>query len=174
MKASSDSVEYNLPTAKYGTVGTLDDGRQYVKFVRELSFPITDVWSALTDPDRIADWFPGLNLEAWEGGTFEIWFSENCEGEAHVSGRVIEVSPPNLLEFGTQRWQLEPTENGCVLTFTDVLLFDERDKRDFSNSVLAGWHKYLDSLQRMLDGGSGDPRLDAEVDYSVLDTPGRV
>ncbi len=174
MKACTKEVDLELPTSKYGSVGTLADGRQYVKFVRQLDFPVEEVWAALTESDRIADWFPGFALDARKGGKFEIWFSENCEGEAHVSGRVTTYSPPNLLELGTQCWQLEAQNGGCVLTFTDILLFDERDKRDFSNSVLAGWHKYLDSLERVLHGGRGDPRLEAEVDYSMLDVPGRV
>ena len=87
--------------------------------------------------------------------------------------RSLSFDPPNLLVMGSMRWLLESDGDGCVLTFTDILWFDERDKADFSNSVLGGWHKYLDSLERALRGGKGDPRLDEEVDYSLLDIPGR-
>ena len=77
--------------------------------------------------------------------------------------------PPNLLEMGTMRWELESDGDECLLTFTDILMFDDRDRTDFMNSVLAGWHKYIDSLERALSGGQGDPRLDKEVDYSKID-----
>lgn len=145
-----------------------------VKFVRELPFTVETVWAALTEADQLANWFGGLSLDARQGSKFEIWFSENCEGAAHVSGHVTEYSPPNLLVLGNQRWELLAKGKGCVLTFTDLLFFDDRDKRDFSNSVLAGWHKYLDSLERLLRGGRGDPRVDSELDYSKLEIPGRV
>jgi uncharacterized protein YndB with AHSA1/START domain len=167
-------VAPELPTPKYGVVGTLDDGRHYVKFARYLPFSIQRVWSALTEPDQLAYWFPGLILDAREGGSFEIRFSEDCEGEAHVTGVVTTCSPPSLLVMGTLRWELQADSDGCLLTLTDVLLFDDRCKTDFTNAVLAGWHKYVDSLERALHGGKGDPRIDREVDYAAVDVPGRI
>lgn len=164
----------DLPTSKYGVAGVLDNGSPYVKFVRHLPFPIEKVWSALTEPGQLADWFPGLDLDAREGGAFEIRFSDDCEGEAHVSGTVTTFSPPNLLEMGTLRWELQPDQGGCLLTFTDILSFDDRDPTDLTNPVLAGWHKYVDSLERALHGGRGDPRTDPEIDYAEVNVPGRI
>ncbi len=160
--------EPGLPTSKYGIAGTLDDGRRYVRFVRHVPFPVETVWAALTEPDRLADWFPGLTLDAREGGRFEIRFREDCDGEAHVTGAVTACSPPNLLAMGTLRWELAADGAGCRLTLTDIVVFDGRDETDGTNAVLAGWHKYLDSLERFLGGGKGDPRNDAEVDYRRL------
>jgi len=174
MNDRAAEIAPELPTSKHGVVGVLDDGRRYVKFVRHLPFPIETVWSALTESDRLADWFPGLSLDAREGGSFEIWFSEDCEGEAHVSGTVTICSPPNLLVMGTLRWELEADGDGCQMTLTDILSFDDRNQRDLTNAVLAGWHKYVDSLERALHGGKGDPRIDPEVDYAAVDVPGRI
>ena len=162
------------PTSKLGSVGTLDDGRKYVLFKRRLPHSIETVWAAITDPEQLANWFPGIHLECLEGGEFEIWFSEECEGPAHVSGVVGTYDPPNVLAMGTMRWELAAEGEGCVVTFTDILAFgDSRSKTEFTNSVLGGWHKYLDTLEYALVGGSGDPRTEPEFDYSTISVVGR-
>ena len=79
-----------LPYSKYGSVISLEDGHQYVKFVRHLPYSVETVWAALTEPEQLAHWFGGLVLEPRVGGKFEIWFSESCEGEAHVTGTVTQ------------------------------------------------------------------------------------
>ena len=157
-----------IPTDKYGAGHTLDDGRHCVHFERHLPYPIETIWASLTDPAHLTKWFPGLVFEAKLGGKFEIWFSGECDGPAHVSGEVSAFEPPYVLQLGSIRWELSAHGEGCLLVFTDILYVDERGLEYVSNSVLGGWHKYLDSLERHLDGGAGDPRTDVEVDYSKL------
>jgi uncharacterized protein YndB with AHSA1/START domain len=89
-----------ISAAKLGSVGTLEDGRKFVLFERHLSYSIEEAWGAISDPDRLADWFSGFKLECRVGGRFEIWFSEQCEGSAHVTGTVTQCEPPNVLECG--------------------------------------------------------------------------
>lgn len=163
------------PTDNLGSVGTLDDGRRFVVFERALSHPVEVVWDAITDPEQLAHWFPGLRLERREGGKFEIWFGEGCEGgSAHVSGVVTRYEPPRVLECGTMRYELAPTSQGCLLTFTDVVPFEgPRSDAEIINSVLGGWHKYLDLLEFALSDGTADPRDEPEFDYSLVDVPGR-
>ena len=167
----SDLPMSDLPTDKYGTVHTLDDGRRCVHFERTLPYPADRVWHALIDADALAQWFPGLSLEPRLGGKFEIWFSGECDGPAHVTGEVTVFNPPFELQLGSMRWLLSPVDAGCRLVFTDILHFDDRDPIDFMVSVLGGWHKYVDSLERHMQGGSGDPREDQEVDYRKIIAP---
>ena len=107
---------------KRGTVLTLPDGHRQVRFERHLPYSCDQVWRALTDPDRLASWFPGFTLEHRAGGTFRIWFGGECEGPAHVEGTVVAFDPPNLLQCGGMRWELRPEADGCVLLFTDILV----------------------------------------------------
>lgn len=159
---------------KLGTLGVLEDGRKYVQFTRQLTQSIDDLWQAITNPEHLARWFPGMRLERKQGGQFEIWFGENCEGPAHVSGRVDHYDPPNRLDCGSMRYQLVATTTGCELTFSDILNFEgPLSEPEVINSVLGGWHKYLDCLEYSLVGGEYDPRDQPEFDYSTVPIAGR-
>ena len=164
----SISGKMNLPSEKYGRVETLENGRHRVRFERQLPYSPEFVWAALIEADQLSKWFPGLLLEAELGGKFEIWFSGDCEGPAHVTGEVTKFNSPSALQMGSMEWSLSGQNGGCLVTFTDILHVDSRGFTEFANSVLGGWHKYLDSLERHLSGGVGDPRRDPEVDYSKL------
>lgn len=160
---------------RLGTVGKLDDGRSFVRFERLLPHAIEDVWTAITDPEHLAKWFPGIQIDLKLGGDFTIHFGGDCEGPPHVEGTVTRLDPPNLLQLGGMRWQLEVEGSGCLLTFTDILMDDSASGRtweEFCNSVLGGWHRYLDVLEDALAGREvihGKP----EFDYSKVDVPGR-
>jgi len=92
-----------------------------------------------------------------------------------VSGTVSVFEPPNVLAMGGMRWELTARGAGCVLVFTDILTFDDqRSNADLTNSVLGGWHKYLDMLEYGLSGGQADPRDEPEFDYSRVEVPGRI
>lgn len=160
---------------KLGTIGKLDDGRSFVRFERLLPHSIEDVWTAITDPDHLAKWFPGITIDLKIGGRFTIHFGGDCDGPAHVDGTVTRLDPPNLLQLGGMRYALEARGSGCLLTFTDILMDDSasgRTQAEFCNSVLGGWHRYLDTLEDALAGREvihGKP----EFDYSTVDVPGR-
>lgn len=159
---------------KLGTVRKTDDGQSYVHFERRLNHSVERVWKFITDAKELAVWFPGLTMQSHAGGKFEIWFGGECEGPAHVSGIVTKFDPPNELVMGSMRYKLTATESGCRLVFTDILHFDGiRSNTDFSNSVLAGWHMYMDTLVYALQGGEVDPQSQPEFDYSKVDVSGR-
>lgn len=156
---------------RLGAVGRLDDGRTCVRFERRLAFPVEIAWRAITDRDLLASWFPGFAFEPRRGGRYTIHFGGDCEGPADVAGTVAEYDPPNVLQCGTIRWELEAAGTGCRLIFSDVLQFQEgRSDADIANAVLGGWHRYLDLLEQSLEG---TPDLDTpEPDYSKLAVPG--
>jgi len=144
-----------------------------VVFHRRLGRAPARVWAAIAEPAERATWVPGIQFEPVPNGRFDIWFDDACEGPAHLSGRLAAFEPPRLLELGTVRFELTPTGEGCLLEFSDVLSFDEsRSRFDFANAVLAGWHRFLDTLEIWLDEGVSALDL-PEPDYSTVDVPGR-
>jgi uncharacterized protein YndB with AHSA1/START domain len=158
---------------RYGTVLREPDGRVSVRFERRLPHAVDRVWAALTEADRLNAWMPGVQFERRQGGSYQIWFGGDCEGPSHVSGQVEVWSPPSVLQLGTIRWELRPTPKGCQLVFSDVLVFQEdRSDTDTTNSVLGGWHHYLDLLEDALAGRPVDPDQ-PEPDYSKRVVPGR-
>ena len=58
--------------------GVLDecDGTPMIRFVRHYPHPVGEVWAALTQPDRLAEWWlpfeADIVLELIEGGRFEM------------------------------------------------------------------------------------------------------
>ncbi len=168
----STSTQQTLSST--GAVGHLDDGRGYVVFERRLAHPMSTVWAALTEPEQLNKWFPGIFFDREVGGEFTLWFGGECEGPAHVSGHVTEYDPPNLLAMGNMRWELTADGDECLLRFSDILFFDTSPENfNATNSVLSGWHKYLDVLEYALSGGKVDPTEQPEVDYSKIEVPGR-
>ncbi len=158
---------------RLGAVGRLDDGRTFVRFERKLGHPIETVWRAITDPVQLASWFPGFQFESEQGARYEIRFGGDCDGPPHVEGTVVAYDPPNVLQCGTIRWELEAVGSACLLVFSDVLQFQEgRSDAEVTNSVLGGWHRYLDLLAQSLDG-AGPDLATLEPDYSRIDVPGR-
>jgi len=50
---------------------------------------IEDVWSAVTDPERVRRWFMPVSGDLREGGDFDL--------EGNASGRILRCDPPKLL-----------------------------------------------------------------------------
>ena len=159
--------------SKLGAVGKLDDGRSFVVFERRLAHSVERVWAAITEPEQLAKWAPGFEIEQKEGGRLEIWFGGECEGPAHVTGTVTRYEPPHVLECGSMRFELKADGPGCVLKFTDILLFQgPRSTTEITNSVLGGWHRFLDALEESLAGNEVDHEK-PELDYSIIEVSGR-
>jgi len=56
---------------------------------REYDTSIEDVWSAVTDPERIRRWFMPVSGDLRVGGDFDL--------EGNASGRILRCDPPKLL-----------------------------------------------------------------------------
>ena len=90
-----------MDAQKIGKLERLSNGSDQVSFSRASDHSISKVWAYITEPEELMKWFPGLKLECRTGGTFEIWFSDKCEGPAHVNGTVTRFEPPNTKEEST-------------------------------------------------------------------------
>ena len=139
-----------------GTVTRTDDGRQRLEFRRSWPDPIEDVWSALTEPDRLARWIGVYEGERRVGGTGT--FSMTHEG-GEPSGEpttIVECDPPRRLviewvQQDTDAWRIDldlwDEDGRTVLRFVQVFPADA-DVTDFA----LGWHWYLEKLGAEIGG----------------------
>ncbi|MGP0031089.1 MAG: SRPBCC family protein [Acidimicrobiales bacterium] len=138
---------------------TRHDGLAVIRFERQLAQAADEVWSALTDPDRLSRWWGEVTIEPRLGGPFDVrWFNRTPEGERFTMHATITAfDPPHLLEtsgdaHGVLRWELTPEPGGTRLVFTSTLELPE----EYRTRTLAGWHFHLMALRHTLDGGRVD------------------
>ena len=132
------------------------DGRSVLRMERRLKHPPAKVWKAVTEPERLADWFPGsvtLDLRAGGALTFEL------DGDGDT-GTITDLDPPRLIAYtwGADhlRWELHPDGEG-----TRLVLLHTFDDRAGAASFGAGWHTCIVALDLALDGRAGaDPGVD--------------
>jgi len=115
--------------------------------VRELRHAPEKVWQALTDPVHLREWAP-FDAEG-DLGTVGATVKLSWVGTAQATETTVrQADPPNLLEYGDIRWELEAVGSGTRLT-----LWHSIDRR-FISWGAAGWHICFDVLDRLL---AGDP-----------------
>jgi len=132
-----------------GTYVTLG-GKPAVRFERRLDHAIEEVWEAVTDPARLAHWFPArVEVDLREGGAMAFAFPG---GEEEMTGRVTELEPPRLFAFlwgeDELRFELEAHGSGCRLRLTHQLTRGDEAARS-----AAGWHLCLDRLEQLVATG---------------------
>jgi len=112
--------------------------------VRELRHPPEKVWQALTDPAHLREWAP-FDVDGSLGtiGTVNLTWVGNPKP---IETRVTRAEAPKVLEYGDNRWELEPLGSGTRLT-----LWSNIDRR-FISWGAAGWHISFDVLDRLLSG----------------------
>jgi hypothetical protein len=122
------------------------DGEKWTLIlVRELRHAPEKVWLALTDPAHIREWAP-FEVDgslAAVGATVKLtWVGT---GRPQVT-TVTRADPPEVLEYGDIRWELDAFGGGTRLT-----LWTSIDRR-FISWGAAGWHICFDVLDRLLSG----------------------
>ncbi|HEX2807816.1 MAG TPA: SRPBCC family protein [Kineosporiaceae bacterium] len=158
----TDGTTRTTDTQRLGRLEAAGD-QWLLIFERRLAHPASRVWRAITEPGRLATWFPTLVDGPWTPGhslTFRF-----ASGQApDFTGEVIQMDPPRLLEFrwGADRLRFElrpePGAEGCLLTLTVTIDELGRGARD-----AAGWHVCLDALAEHLDAVSGGDLSGADV-----------
>ena len=148
-----------------GVVTVEDDGRQRLEFRRSWPDPIEDVWSALTDPERLARWIGVYDGERAVGGRGAFAMThEEGEPVGHPM-TIVECDPPRRLVI---EWAQQDTDAWRV----DLDLWREGDRTvlrfvqfygagaDLTDFAL-GWHWYLDKLGAEVGGTRGPAEWDA-------------
>ena len=128
-------------------------------FRRHLAHPPEDVWSALTDPEQLRQWYmTRAKIDGRPGGSVDM-----VSGPApfHWTGEILAWEPPRLLEYTWNidpreelphgektvvRYELQASEGGTLLTLTHRNL-----TRGTALGFAPGTHTFLDRLEAMLD-----------------------
>ena len=111
------------PTASPdGTLHRTADGG-VIRFRRTLPHPVPEVWSAITDPVRLADWWlpfdADITVDLRVGG--EMVFAGRGDDAFTLRCTILRLDPPTLLEHShgdggsTMRWELAEVDGGCEL-----------------------------------------------------------
>jgi len=145
------------PTGGYdGTLERTPDGG-VIRFERRLPYPLGEVWDAITNPARIADWWlpfdADITLDLREGG--ELVITGRGDEPVSMTFRVLRVEPPVLFEHthadpgSHMRWELEEVDGGCVLRLSHFM--PDVDAA-IDNCYIVGLHTSLGRLEPLLAG----------------------
>jgi len=133
-----------------GFVTPAGDGLYNLRFARRMLLPIEKVWAALTETDRLAEWFAQTSLDLRVGGTVEfLW-----QTQGHVDrGVIVALEAPRLIAWALpgpegrhsvvrcELSQEDPKMLGTRLVLTQTFICAE-DLVD----IAAGWHAHLYDL----------------------------
>jgi len=155
------------------------DGKGVVRVEDRYDTAIDDLWSALTDPSRLARWYGEVDGELRPGGEFRLHMeSEGWDG----TGRVEACEPPRRLLVTTREsdesWRkgrgAQPFDEAIEATLTadgdqTILVIEVRgmplDKIAFYG---AGWQIHAENLATYL---AGRERGDTEARWGELVPP---
>lgn len=134
---------------------TADGG--VIRFERHLPYAVADVWSAITDADRLAEWWlpfdAEITVDLREGG--EMRFIGRGDDAVTMTFTILRVEPPVLLEHthadpaSRMRWELEATDTGCTLRLSHTVTDAEAA---IGNCYVVGLHTSLSRLEPALAG----------------------
>jgi uncharacterized protein YndB with AHSA1/START domain len=132
---------------------TADGG--LIRFEREFPNSIEDVWSALTEPERLADWWPpfatNVHVDLRPGGSMSFDWPDGPQLEF----RFVRIEQPTLLEHthtspgSWMRYELEPTQDGTRLRAT---YFVPEPDQSIERGDVVGGHYGFDRLGAALAG----------------------
>lgn len=133
----------------------------YVTYIR--TTPET-LWTALTDPKFIRQYWFGVNIEcSWEKGS--PWKMVYPDGTLTDTGEILEIDPPRRVVI---RWQnewkpelkaegagrctmeLEPAGKSVKLTITHEI---DRPESKLITAVSGGWPRVMSNLKSLLETG---------------------
>jgi len=134
----------------------------YVTYIRTTP---ERLWSALTSPEFVAQYWLGIRPEAeWKvGGRWQLSFPD---GRVADSGEIVEFDPPRRLairwrnefrpELRAEGWSLctmdlEPSGDAVKLTVTHRIA---RADSQFIVAVSGGWPQILSNLKSLLETGA--------------------
>ena len=160
-----------------GRIEPTDDGG-VIRFERHLPYAIGDVWEAVTDPARLADWWlpfeAEITVDLRPGGELRF-VGVGGDEPVELSCTILRVEPPVLLEHthvdpgSTLRWELEAVETGCVLRLSH---FVTDLAKALENGFVVGLHTSLSRLEPCLAGTpvpwDWDAFAEAQARYAEL------
>ena len=142
------------------------DGKGVVRMEDRYDTGIDDLWSALTDPRRLARWIAEVEGDLRLGGEFRARFTSQWEG----TGRVEACEPPRRLTVVTKQTD-ERDEHVIEATLTadgdqTILVIEARGMPvEHLADYGAGWQVHVEDLAAHL---AGRERCDIETRWDEL------
>ncbi|MEK5179303.1 SRPBCC family protein [Paenibacillus odorifer] len=134
-----------------------EDQHYVARFERQLKHSATEIWSYLTENEKLALWFSELKIEDLrEGGLIKF----DMQNGTFVDMKITELQHQSTFEFtwaeDLVRFELYPNSEGCLLILNETLqTLTSHTPRD-----LAGWHVCLEVIQHLLEGTTLESRKD--------------
>ncbi|MGG4553426.1 SRPBCC family protein [Paenibacillus humicus] len=125
-------------------------------FERRLAHSAQEVWSWLTENDKLGQWFPELRIDDLrEGGAVKFDMQDGTFEEL----KITEFEPESVLEYAwggedQVRFELYPEAGRCRLVLIEKL----SQITDHTPKDLAGWHVCLNVIQKLMDGQAVEGR----------------
>lgn len=162
-------------------LGTLSsaEGVGVVRIEDRYDTDIDDLWSALTDPARLARWHGEVDGDLRPGGQFRLYLAAD---DLELTGRIEECEPPRRLLLTTRETEESYRKGQGVPPFDErveatlspagdqtALVIDVKgmpiDKIAFYG---AGWQIHAENLAAHL---AGEPQADVEARWEALVPP---
>jgi uncharacterized protein YndB with AHSA1/START domain len=140
-------------SAILGSMRRIDEKCGAVRVENVYDTDIADLWSAITEPDRLARWIATIEGELRVGGTVQAHFTSGWEGP----GRIDVCDPPNRLVLTMEAGTDDEGVIEAVLTTVGERTRLVVEERGLPLDVLyqhgAGWQAHVEDLGRYLRGG---------------------
>jgi uncharacterized protein YndB with AHSA1/START domain len=134
----------------------LHDDRPAVRLERSYATDAADLWSALTEPARLARWLARVEGDLRVGGDFVVYF-DDADPDQQSRGAVLDCRPTDHLrvtwlfpdeEESQVTVDLRPSGDGATM-----LVLDHRRLPDYAAAGYgAGWQAYLEQLDTEVGG----------------------
>jgi uncharacterized protein YndB with AHSA1/START domain len=142
---------------RYGII----DGQAALLFVRELPHPITEVWHAVTEPDRVVAWLPcPVDGDLTTVGSELLFvFPDDAGVEDPSTGEVLLVDEPTRLAFSweDEEIRIDLQSVGAASSTVQFTNLMPADSTPAAARTAAGWHVCLDELEEHLATGKTTP-----------------
>lgn len=126
-----------------------------VELRRRLRAPVTEVWNACTDPERVGRWFLPLSGDLRPGGRFQL--------EGNARGAIIACEPPRRLQLSWECGDLPPSlvtlelapagDDASELTLRHTVPDDDQWAQYGPGAVGVGWDLPMAALAVLVAGG---------------------
>jgi uncharacterized protein YndB with AHSA1/START domain len=139
-----------------GSMRRIDERRGAVRVEDVYSTDIADLWSAISEPDRLARWIATVEGDLRVGGIVETRFTSTWEGP----GRIDVCDPPNHLVITMEPGTDDEAVIEAVLTSEGERTRLVVEERGLPLDVLykhgAGWQAHIEDLGRYLAGAESN------------------
>lgn len=143
------------------TTNAINSTFVYVTFIRTTP---ERLWSALTDPDFMREYWFGVHFETeWKPGAH--WEMLYPDGRVTDAGEIVQFDPPKRMVlkwrhelrpelkaegFARCTIELEPVPDAVKLTITHTI---DREESKLIQAVSGGWPRILSNLKSLLETG---------------------